>query len=85
MAYRSAATGSSRCSSAYSRKHQAHHDGERAPVDLARLDLAEQCAAGLAVQPGQLADQELHRLADLEAEGVGDVGLRFGALREQGG
>ena len=66
-------------------EHQAHHDGERAPVDLARLDRAEQRAAGLAVQPGQLADQQLHRLADLGAEGVGDLGLRLGAAREQRG
>ena len=66
-------------------EHQAHHDGERAPVDLARFDHAEQRARGLAVQPGQLADEEFHGLADLGAKGVGDLGLRGGALREQFG
>ena len=64
-------------------EHQAHHHGERAPVHLARRDLAEQGAAGLAVEPRQLADEQLGGLPDLDAQGGGDFGLCLGAAGEQ--
>lgn len=66
----------------------AHHHRDRAPVDLARRD-AVGAQAGCAVlhRPGvgtaDRVDQELDRLTDLDAQGVGDLVASVQALLQQ--
>lgn len=54
-------------------EHQAHQRGQRTTVDVPFGHRTQQRTTRLAVQPGQLGDEQLDRLAYLVAQGRRDV------------
>lgn len=66
-------------------EHQAQQRGQRATAEVPFRYWSQQRAAHLAVQPGQLGDEQLDRLAHLVAQCRRDMRVLVGAAGEQAG